>query len=134
MYYSSEFQSRLVDFGAYQHKVCLEFSRPRKPTNSAHIESFNGRLRDECLDAHRFDDLTQVRAMIDAWRTHYNESGPHKALKQLTLQEYPEQLMQQDQNLQADWIEGRGTVNGFNFSHQFRTEFGVKFVPGFRLA
>lgn len=93
----SEFQSRLVDLWAYQHKVCLEFSRPGKPTDNAHIESFNGRLRDECLNTHWFDDLTQARAVIDAWRIDYNESRPHKALKQLTPREYSKQLMQKNQ-------------------------------------
>lgn len=48
----SEFCSRLVDLWAYHHKVEMAFSRPGKPTDHAHIESFNGSLRDECLNLH----------------------------------------------------------------------------------
>lgn len=88
----SAIQSRLVDLRAYQHKVCLEFSRPRKPTDNAHIESFNGRLHDECLNAHWSDKLTRAQAVIDAWRADYNESRPQKAPKQPTPREYSEQF------------------------------------------
>lgn len=50
----SEFQSRLVDLWAYSRKVQMEFSRPGKPTDDAHIESFNGSLLDECLNVRWF--------------------------------------------------------------------------------
>ena len=52
MYYGSEFCGRLVDLWAYANGVVMEFSRPGKPTDNAWIESFNGTLRDACLNLH----------------------------------------------------------------------------------
>lgn len=49
-----EFVSRAMDAWAYAHDVRLKFIRPGKPVENAFIESFNGRLRDECLNAHVF--------------------------------------------------------------------------------
>jgi len=93
----AEFQSRLVDLWAYRHQVTMEFSRPGKPSDNAHIESFNGRFRDECLNGHWFTDLTEAKRVIEAWRRDYNESRPHKALNQLTPREYAEQLVSRGQ-------------------------------------
>ena len=69
----SEFAGRLVDLWAYAHKVTLEFSRPGKPTDHAYIESFNGSLREECLNVHWFEDLTDARAKLQGWKQEYNE-------------------------------------------------------------
>ena len=44
----SEFTSKILDKWAYENDVELKFSRPKKPTDNAHIESFNGRFREEC--------------------------------------------------------------------------------------
>ena len=49
MYYGTEFTSRALEAWAYDRGVQLEFTRPGKPTDNGHIESFNGRLQDECL-------------------------------------------------------------------------------------
>jgi len=84
----SEFAGRLVDLWAYAHKVTMEFSRPGKPTDNAFIESFNGTLRDECLNVHWFDDLTDAREKLEAWRREYNESRPHRSLNELSPLEY----------------------------------------------
>jgi putative transposase len=84
----SEFQSRLVDLWAYQHKVVMEFSRPGKPTDNAYIESFNGSLRDECLNIHWFSTLADTEEKIEAWRQEYNETRPHRALNNLAPLEY----------------------------------------------
>ncbi len=84
----SEFAGRMVDLWAYANQVTLEFSRPGKPTDNAYIESFNGSLRDECLNAHWFESLTDAQAKMDAWRKEYNESRPHKALNGLAPLEY----------------------------------------------
>ena len=51
--------------------VKLDFSRPGKPTDNAFIESFNGRLRDECLNQHWFLSLDEARAVTEAWRDDY---------------------------------------------------------------
>lgn len=88
----SEFQSRLVDLWAYTQKVQLEFSRPGKPTDNAHIESFNGSLRDECLNVHWFTSLPDAKEKLDTWRMDYNESRPHKALNHRTPSEYAAEM------------------------------------------
>ena len=54
--------------GAYRHYVELDFIRPGRPREDRYIESFNGRLRDECLNAELFSDLLDARTKLDAWR------------------------------------------------------------------
>jgi putative transposase len=76
----SEFISKVMDKWAYERGVELDFSRPGKPTDNARVESFNGRLRQECLNAHWFLSLDDAKAKIMAWRTEYNEGRPHSAL------------------------------------------------------
>lgn len=87
----SEFAGRLVDLWAYRRKVTIEFSRPGKPTDNAYIESFNGSLRDECLNIHWFSTLGDARAKLESWRQEYNESRPHRALNNQTPIEYAAQ-------------------------------------------
>ena len=72
--------SRVLDRWAYLHQVTLDFSRPGKPTDNALVESFNGPLRDECLNTNWFLSLDDARRKIEAWREHYNESRPHTSL------------------------------------------------------
>ncbi|KMO41601.1 integrase [Methylobacterium variabile] len=83
-----EFVSKALDRWAYENSVALDFSRPGKPTDNALVESFNGRLRDECLNANWFLSLANARAKIEAWRRQYNESRPHTALGWRTPQEF----------------------------------------------
>ena len=83
-----EFISKALDRRAYQNGVTLDFSRPGKPTDNALVESFNGRLRDECLNAHWFLSLADARTKIEVWRRDYNESRPHTSLGWLTPAEY----------------------------------------------
>jgi transposase InsO family protein len=68
----SEFQSRAFSAWAHRHRVQLHFIRPGKPVQNAFIESFNGRLRDECLNQHWFLSLGDARRIIEAWRVQYN--------------------------------------------------------------
>ena len=83
-----EFVSKVLDRWAYERGVTLDFSRPGKPTDNGLVESFNGRLRDECLDTHWFLSLEDARTKIEAWRRDYNASRPHSALGHLTPQEF----------------------------------------------
>ena len=83
-----EFISKALDRWAYENGVTLDFSRSGKPTDNAFVESFNGRLRDECLNAHWFLSLADARTKIEAWRRDYNESRPHTSLGWLTPVEY----------------------------------------------
>ena len=68
----SEFSGRMLDLWAYHHKVRIDFSRPGKPTDNAFVESFNGSFRDECLNVHWFESMSDARQKIEAWRTEYN--------------------------------------------------------------
>ncbi|GGA65726.1 putative transposase [Pelagibacterium lentulum] len=76
----SEFISRDLDLWAYQKDVVLDFSRPGKPTDNAFIESFNGKFRAECLNAHWFMSLDDARSKMEDWRRDYNEVRPHSAI------------------------------------------------------
>ena len=68
--------------------MTLYFSRPGRPTDNAFVESFNGRLRDECPNAHWLLSMTDARAKIEAWRRDYDESRPHTSLGWMTPLEY----------------------------------------------
>ena len=76
----TEFVSRDLDLWAYHRGVTLDFSRPGKPTDNAFIESFNGKFRAECLNAHWFMSLDDARRKCEAWRRDYNEERPHSAI------------------------------------------------------
>jgi putative transposase len=91
VYNGPEFVSRALDQWAYLHRVTLDFSRPGKPTDNALVESFNGRLRDECLNTNWFLSLDDARRKIEAWREHYNESRPHTALGYVPPREFAQQ-------------------------------------------
>ncbi|MDQ2680173.1 MAG: integrase core domain-containing protein, partial [Candidatus Eremiobacteraeota bacterium] len=83
-----EFVSKALDQWAYWNKVELDFSRPGKPTDNAFCESFNGRVRQELLNASWFETLDQARAMTAAWRVEYNNHRPHRSLGNTTPTEY----------------------------------------------
>ena len=83
-----EFVSKVLDQWAYRNGVTLDFSRPGKPTDNAYVESFNGSLRDECLNVNWFLSLEDARGKIEAWRRHYNESRPHTALGDVSPNEF----------------------------------------------
>ncbi|WP_315727959.1 MULTISPECIES: IS3 family transposase [unclassified Bradyrhizobium] len=76
----TEFVSRDLDVWAYQRGVTLDFSRPGKPTDNAFIEAFNGRFREECLNAHWFLSLADAQEKVENWRKYYNEERPHGAI------------------------------------------------------
>jgi putative transposase len=86
--HGTEFMSRALEDWAYQRGVQLDFIRPGKPVENAFIESFNGRLRDECLNVHQFTSIADAQAKIEAWRVDYNQRRPHGSLGHLTPDEY----------------------------------------------
>lgn len=69
-----------MDLWAYHPGVTLDFSRPGNPTDNAFIESFFGKFRAECLNAHWFVSLDDARSRCDAWRRDYNEVRSHSAI------------------------------------------------------
>ena len=75
----TEFRSHRFDEWAYQRKIQLDFIRPGKPVENAFSESFNGSLRDECLNANWFDDIDHARQVIEEWRVDYNQVRPHSS-------------------------------------------------------
>lgn len=86
-----EFISRALDAWAYFNKVQLEYSRPGRPIDNAHIESFNGSFRDECLNTNWFMSLEDARQEIEIWKNDYNEFRPHSALTNRTPADFARQ-------------------------------------------
>jgi len=82
----TEFTSRAMLDWSYRHGIQLEFTRVRKPNQV--VESFNSRVRDECLNEHVFFSLADARAKIDEWHWSYNNFNPHSALGMKTPAEF----------------------------------------------
>ena len=76
-----EFAGKVMDEWAYRRGIKLSFIRPGKPVENAFAESFNGRLRDECLNTNWFMSVRHAREIIETWRQDYNEVRPHSSLK-----------------------------------------------------
>jgi putative transposase len=79
----TEFTSKALNHWAHGNRVRLDFSRPGKPTDSAHIEAFNVSLRRECLSQHGFVDLDDAREILSRWREDYKNNRPHSSLGHL---------------------------------------------------
>jgi putative transposase len=87
-----EFIGRSMLTWAHRRGVGLRLIEPGKPNQNAYVESFNGRLRDECLNEHWFTSLAHAKVVIEAWRREYNEERPKRALGGLTPALYAKQL------------------------------------------
>ena len=99
-------------------QVEWHYIAPGKPMQNGFVESFNGRLRDECLNEHLFSSLPAARQMIEEWRIDYNTERPHTSLNGLTPQEFV--TRSQDQN----WNRANllmGTIRG---AGQWRKKYG----------
>lgn len=90
----SEFTSNHFDTWAYTAGIQLDFISPGRPTQNGYIESFNGKLRDECLSQSWFLSLSEAREQLEAWRREYNETRPHSSLGDLPPAVYA-QLLQE---------------------------------------
>jgi putative transposase len=88
----AEFTGKAMLNWAHRRGVALRLIEPGKPNQNAYVESFNGRLRDECLNEHWFMSLAHARALIEAWRREYNDERPKKSLGGLTPSQYAKQL------------------------------------------
>lgn len=88
-----EFISLALDKWAYENGVTLDFSRPGKPTDNAFIESFNGSLRDECLNTNWFMSLEDARQKLENWRQDYNYFRPHSALADTAPALFAQQIL-----------------------------------------
>ena len=83
-----EFTSNALNAWAYEKHIEHVFIDPGKPMQNGFIESFNGKLRDECLNLHWFHNLQEAREIISRWKNEYNMVRPHSALGQKTPAEY----------------------------------------------
>ena len=92
----TEFSSRALEAWAWERGVKLDFIRPGKPVENGFIESFNGKLRDECLNTELFLSLEDARQKLAAWCKDYNETRPHSALGNLAPAEYASRLREME--------------------------------------
>ena len=93
-----EFSGMTLDRWAYTKNVKLDFIRPGKPVENAFIESFNGRLRQECLNQHHFLDMEEARRTIEEWRINYNDFRPHRSLDGMTPEGFVKQWQDKNNN------------------------------------
>jgi putative transposase len=84
----SEFTSQAFDQWAHARGITVQFIRPGRPVENAYAESFNGRLRDECLNESWFVSLADAQRTIEAWRVEYNTGRPHSGLAGQTPAEF----------------------------------------------
>jgi putative transposase len=83
-----ELTSKALDQWAYERGVRLRFIAPGKPQQNGFVESFNGKLRDECLNEHWFTTLYDAREKVETWRVEYNRERPHSSLQNRTPEEF----------------------------------------------
>jgi putative transposase len=83
-----EFVCETVRRWCERKNVQLDYIQPGKPMQNGHVESFNGKFRDECLNTHCFTTLRQARAIIESWRIDYNRVRPHSSLGYATPAEF----------------------------------------------
>ena len=79
----TEFTSNAILEWAEKMRVKWHYIAPGKPMQNAFVESFNGRMRDECLNEHIFTSLAEARHIVEAWRIDYNTVRPHGRLGRL---------------------------------------------------
>ncbi len=123
----TEFIGNALDAWAHRHGVKLVFNRPGKPVDNTSIETFNDRLRDECLNVNWFLSLKHAREVIAEWQKDYNSILPHSSLGKQTPEEF---LVQQTESCQKEVVYGSGArpqvryqfdsdVNAFWFGEYF---------------
>jgi len=83
-----EFTSRCFIAWCLDRRIELVHIRPGKPVENAYVESFHGRLREECLQVSWFRNLFDARHQIESWRSHYNTERPHSSLGYRTPEEF----------------------------------------------
>ena len=97
-----EFTGKAMLNRAHRRGIALRLIEPGEPNQSAYVESFNGRFRDECRNEHWFMSLGHARAVIEAWRQEYNEERPKGSLGGLTHAQYAKRLATRPLTMPAD--------------------------------
>lgn len=87
-----EMTSREFMDWAFRRKIEIEYIEPGKPIQNAFIESFNSRLRDECLNEELFLDLADAKKKIEKWRRSYNEKRPHSSIGMKTPKQFEDEF------------------------------------------
>lgn len=88
----TEFTSMAILKWVQDNGIDWHYIQPGKPTQNAFIESFNGRLRDECLNETLFSSLNDAREELIKWREDYNHYRPHSSIGNLTPSEFVEKI------------------------------------------
>jgi putative transposase len=99
-----ELTSRHILGWAMEWKIELRHIQPGKPTQNAYVESFHGRLREECLRVSWFRNLFDARIKIAAWKKEYNEERPHSSLGYKTPNEFIAAIRRQSYGKDADFV------------------------------
>ena len=89
----TEFTSKAMDQWAFANRVDLKFIQPGKPNQNAYCESFNARLRDECLNTQWFNTLAEAKDNIEEWRKEFNEQRPHSSLNYKTPKQFADECL-----------------------------------------
>ena len=111
-----EFTSRHFLAWCEERRIGLVHIQPGRPMQNGHVESFNGRLRDECLNANWFATLADARTKIEAWREEYNGERPHSSLGYRTPREFAAIVESKAQGSLRGWA-GQGDSNAVPLPH-----------------
>ena len=111
--FATEFVSDDVQRWAKERKILWHYIEPGKPTQNSHIESFNGKVRDECLNRNLWRDLAEVRRETEQYRTEYNTVRPHSALRYLTPSEYAQKLQPVEKSAREEFPSHAMQTPGF---------------------
>lgn len=88
----TEYTSKAVIEWCEKQGQSWKYTEPGKPYQNGNIESFNGKLRDECLNEHWFLNLQEAKRLVEAWRVEYNSERPHSALGGKTPNEFMNEI------------------------------------------
>jgi len=88
-----EFTSRHFLTWCEEHKIRIIHIQPGRPMQNGYVESFNGRFRDECLNANWFQTMNDARQKIESWRHEYNHERPHSSLGYRAPREFVADLL-----------------------------------------
>ena len=108
-----ELTSRHFLVWCLERQIELVHIQPGKPTQNARLESFNGRLREECLNVSWFENLFDARRKIAAWRQEYNEERPHSSLGYSTPNEFAERAKSCGKDVGCAHLENASGVSHF---------------------
>jgi len=98
--YGLEFTSRALDQWAYQRGVLPDSIRPGRPAEGGLVESFNGKLREEYLNANQFLSIEGAKSKIEAWRIDINMHRPHSELGNIRSSEWMKKVGNEDKEVQ----------------------------------